>query len=230
MKKILLFCLLAFGMQQLHAQANASCNINQVNGRLNSGGDLFCDISVFHAMFEVPKGSGKNTIFAGDLWIGGLDSLGMLHTAAQTCRQGGPDFYPGPIMNSANYSASTDAQWNKVWKINKSTIDSFRNGQCTGIPSSISSWPGDGNTALGEAAHLAPYFDFNHNGIYDPANGDYPLIRGDQAVYFIYNDDRGPHGQTGGVKLGIELHGMAYAFKNSSDSALDYTVFTNYQI
>jgi hypothetical protein len=76
---------------------------------------------------------------------------------------------------------------------------------------------------------LAPFHDWNGNGIYEPMGGDYPAIRGDQALFFIFNDDRGPHLETAGTKLRIEIHGMAYAFDMPEDSALKNTVFLNYR-
>jgi hypothetical protein len=228
MKNITLyFCMLLLAIRT-DAQTSANLDINQVKAMLNPAGDLFWD---FHnAKYEIPKGKGVNSIFASNLWIGGLDSLGLLHVAAQTYRQNGTDFFQGPVMSASSYSAATDAQWNKVWLINKTTIDSFRQNLFSVIPVNISSWPAQGNLALGQGQYLAPFMDINGDGIYDPTSGDYPCIKGDQAVYFIYNDDRNTHTESGGSKLGVEIHGMAYEFHNSADSALNYTVFTNYQI
>ncbi|HTL81489.1 MAG TPA: T9SS type A sorting domain-containing protein [Bacteroidia bacterium] len=235
-KTLLLLFVSALPFTGIYAQAvaNSKADINGVSAMVNANGDLFWNYQT--AEFEVPKGSQKNTIFAGAMWIGGLDTSGQLHLAAQTYRQSGNDFYPGPVMDSANYSAATDAQWNKVWKINKTSIDSF----CTWtvnhsvypnytIPSSILNWPGNGNVALGEAAILAPFVDQNSDGVYDPNNGDYPCIKGDQAVFFIFNDDRNAHTETGGQKMKIEVHAMAYSFI-SPGTYLDSTVFLNYKI
>ncbi|MBI3509546.1 MAG: T9SS type A sorting domain-containing protein [Bacteroidetes bacterium] len=235
-KKLLSFCTLFCFVNFIHSQnwANARLDINGVSALVNSNGDLFWDYA--SAQYTVPKGGTANTIFAGALWIGGLDTSGQLHLAAQTYRQSGNDFYPGPVMNSVSYSAATDAQWNKVWKINKTAVDSF----CTWwvnhsvypgytIPSSILNWPGNGNVALGEAAQLAPYVDGNNDGIYDPNFGDYPCIKGDQAVFMIFNDDRNAHGETGGQKMKIEVHAMAYSFI-APGSYLDSVVFLNYKI
>ena len=52
---------------------------------------------VGNAEYEVPKGSGKNSLFAGAIWIGGKDAAGNLKVAAQTYRQSGSDFWPGPV-------------------------------------------------------------------------------------------------------------------------------------
>lgn len=61
-------------------------------------------------------------------------------------------------------------------------------------------------------------------------DGDYPLIRGDQALFFIFNDDRRIHSETQGEKMKVEVHGMAYAFDLPDDSAFWNTVFLNYKI
>lgn len=203
-------------------------DINNVKAKINSAGDLFWDFN--SAQFTVPKNGTANTIFAGNLWIGGIDGGGQLHVAGQTYRQTGTDIFQGPVMNPSSYSSGQDALWNRVWKINRTTVDSFRLGLYSVTPQIILDWPGNGNTSLGQAPILAPFYDGNNNGIYEPSLGDYPSMRGDQEVFFIYNDDRNSHTETGGQKMGVEIHGAAYAFKCSADSALYHTVFFHYDI
>jgi hypothetical protein len=230
MKKIILsLSLITAAAISSHAQtwANATLDINQAKALVNSNGDLFWDYT--QSRFEVPKGNGTNTIFAGALWVGGLDVGGQLHVAGQTYRQSGNDFYPGPVMNSASYSSATDAQWNKVWKINRSTIDSFRLGLFSSIPAEIATWPGNGNTALGQAAQLADYVDVDNDQVYNPSAGDYPCIKGDQALFIIFNDDRNVHTETAGTKLGFEFHAMLYAY-SAPGTWLDTVVFLNYKM
>lgn len=213
---------------------NATLEVNQVRTTINATGDLFWNLST--AGFTVPKDSSTNMIFAGGTWIGGLDSNNAIHVAAQTYRQSGGDFYSGPVMDSLAYSPATDAQWNTIWKINKTTIDSFlmwHNNPSAFpgyiIPNVIATWPANGNVALGQAPQLAPFVDRNGDGIYDPNNGDYPCIKGDQALFMIINDDRNSHGETGGAKLKIEIHLMVYAY-SAPGTWLDSTIFTNYKI
>jgi hypothetical protein len=236
MKKLLLSSLVAFSFLQAEAQpwANAHLDINEVETVINSNGDLFWNYS--SGIYEVPNDSGVSTIFAGATWIGGLDTSGAIHVAAQTYRQTGSDFYPGPVMNSSSYSAITDAQWNQVWKINKTTIDSFlmwfaNPGLFPGytIPAVISSWPAEGDVQSGQAAQLAPFVDVNADGSYDPTLGDYPCIKGDQALFVIYNDDRNIHTETGGAKFTLEVHAMMYAY-SAPGTWLDSTVFINYKL
>ena len=47
--------------------------------------------------YEIPKDSDKHSMFAGALWIGGLDDQGNLKVAGMTYRQDGNDFWPGPL-------------------------------------------------------------------------------------------------------------------------------------
>lgn len=236
MKKILLSSLLAVSFAQLPAQtwANAVIDINEVETTINSNGDLFWNYS--SGLYEVPNDGGASTIFAGATWIGGVDAGGNLHVAAQTYRQTGNDFYPGPVMNTSSYSATTDAQWNQVWKINKTTIDSFilwfaNPSLYPGytVPAVISGWPANGDVPSGQAATLAPYVDVNTDGFYNPANGDYPCIKGDQALFVMYNDDRNIHTESGGAKFTLEVHAMMYAY-SAPGTWLDSTVFINYKL
>jgi hypothetical protein len=76
---------------------------------------------------------------------------------------------------------------------------------------------------------LAPFKDYDEDGVYDPMKGDYPLIRGDQTVYFICNDDRF-HTETQGGSLMVEIHGMVYGYDEPTDSALMNTVFVHYDL
>ena len=223
---------------RIHDKSFGYLDINNVRARFSSSGSHF-----FHdsAQYEVPKGSGKTSIFSNSLWIGGKDGPGQIHFAGERYRQGPtggsagthPDFYSGPVMDSAKYSIYQDTLWNYVWDLKKSDIDyhkaHYMDPGYTPIHD-ILTWPGNGDTGSGEALILAPFFDVNGDQTYDPSNGDYPLIRGDQALFFIFNDDRGPHLESEGAKLRVEIHGMAYAFDMPEDSALKNTVFLNYKL
>jgi hypothetical protein len=216
-----------------------SLTVNNINARFQANGSHF--FGPDHARFEVPKFSGKNTIYSSNFWIGGLDQDSVLHLAAQMYGQGPQgglphsqgDFFAGPVMDSTAYSIYQDTLWNYVWNLTKAEIEYHKaHWSDAGYHPihDILTWPGNGNVALGQAAQLAPYFDRNNDGIYNPMDGDYPLIRGDQALFFIFNDDRRIHSETEGEKVKVEIQGMAYAFDLPGDSAFWNTVFLNYKI
>lgn len=213
----------------LNRELSASLDINNINAGFTSFGMNFFDIETEFEFvsFEVPKGSGKKTIFNSTLWIGGMHE-DTLHLAADRYSQIGEDYWPGPIAD--DYPNSELLRF-KVWKLHQSEIlyhiEHYQYEDYQPIEP-ILTWPGNGNTAVGQAAQLAPFFDVNGDGIYDPMDGDYPLIRGDQSLYFIFNDGMGIHTETGGKALDVEIHGNAYAFDNPSDSALFNTIFVHY--
>lgn len=54
----------------------------------------------------------------------------------------------------------------------------------------IANWPAHGDVSKGQAYYLAPFVDNNNDGDYNPLDGDYPKIKGQQAIYYIYNDNK----------------------------------------
>ena len=164
-------------------------------------------------------------------WMGGKDANSQLHLAANMYAQGA-DYFPGPIANDYNSSYYQSHFSSAIWDVSKAQIDyhiAHYNDFGYAMYPTISQWPGNGNPSEGVASQLAPYVDVNNNQIYDPVNGDYPDILGDYAVYTIMNDDAGIHTETGGNKLGVEIHSMFYQF-NSTNNDLNNTTFMNVKI
>jgi hypothetical protein len=204
--------------------------------RVHADGECFRSNSGTAPAFEWPKGSGNHAAFCYNLWIGGMDTGGALHMSAQTYRQAGRDFYAGPVSDTAEYNTTAYLlKWQKVWSVYAEQIDSFRTHFAAGTVDfskypTIETWPAHGDTSKGQLADIAPFVDVDLDGLYDPANdGDYPAISGDQAVYFIYNDQRKPHGETGGRAFPLEIHGMAYGYA-CADSGMSDVMFLNYEI
>ena len=181
--------------------------------------------------WEVPDGSGKETIFQHSLWFGGLDLNGSLHLSAMRYGERGRDYWMGPLrIDDASIDLMASLKYHHVWSLTRSEIDHFianHNNPNYQVPEDILTWPAHGD--LGYAYRLAPFVDVNGDGHYDPVDGDYPDIKGDQCLFFIFNDSYGDHSESGGAKIGLEVHGMVYAFDGSDDEALNNTVFVNYK-
>jgi hypothetical protein len=77
--------------------AQTLLDINNISTTILNGGDMWWDLSA--GSYEAPKGSGLHSIFAGALWIGGMDDDNQIKVASQTYRQGGNDYWPGPLDN-----------------------------------------------------------------------------------------------------------------------------------
>lgn len=244
MKRLCLFLISILSLSIAKAQNPLKyLDINQVKAGVYNRGDMHWNINTGNAAYEVPVGSGSHADFATGLWLGGLDVGNQLHVAAQTYRQtqsGGVDFWPGPLdTTNGAVSATTSNQYDKIWKLNQSDIDAFilnfsngnvQNGSYIPV-ADLLSWPAVGTVA--QTKNMAPFVDVNHNHIYDPlVGGDYPIIKGDQSLYFIFNDNM-VHG-SGGMPLKVEIHATAYAYGNSAIASqypfLSKATFYNYKI
>ncbi len=172
------------------ATAQSDLNINNVRARILNGGDMWWDLNI--AQYEVPKGSNKHSMFAGALWLGGIDEADQLKLAAMTYRQRGVDYWPGPLDEGANVSEATCQEYDRHWIIFRSEVethaawieckedpncnaDATFPGYAGNIPQSILDWPGNGIN--GEfPTKLAPFNESDTNGLpglYEP-EWDYP--------------------------------------------------------
>ena len=75
---------------------------------------------------------------------------------------------------------------------------------------------------------MAPFVDLNSNGIYEPLSGEYPDIKGDQALWWVFSDNGPTHTVTHGRPMGVEVQSMAYAY--SRGTLIDNVVYYVYKI
>lgn len=220
------------------ATAQIDLDINNIRAKLLGAGDFWWDL-VGTAKYVIPKvdpSTGEIAVsssFAGALWIGGIDAGGQLKIAAQTYRQSGNDFWPGPLNESGTVDDVTCNAYDRHWKINRTEIDEFvalynldnPPPSLSAIPASIREWPGLGNiNAVGKAGEpilpsrdLAPFVDLNFSGTYEPELGEYPDIDGDQAIFWVYNDKGNIHTETGGDAIGLEIQALAFGFTTNDE-------------
>jgi len=210
---ILCFASLTIGGQGI-SPAVETLDLNNVNATVYSNGNYFWDLSG-SPLYFVPADSGTSTIFSLSTWIAGKDVNDSLRLAAQ--RYSGQEFLPGPIVDISQFNDTITAQdYNKIWKIDHFVIDEFINewnlGNVTNgtyqIPDVISSWPGN-HPSL--STGLAPYIDYNNDGEYNPIDGDYPELMGDQMLWWVYNDNT-IHECSGGSPMGVEIRVSFYAY------------------
>lgn len=187
-----------------------------------------------------------SSVYATGLWVGSSDSLSYqrdnrvlgydstvtARTAVSRFFTEGTDYYPGPLrLTDGGTDAQTVMDYNRVWKVTREMIDYHIAHVADAdyeMDEEIRTWPGNGPE--GYAEQLAPYYDADSNGRYNPRAGDYPLIRGDECIFSIFNDAFGEHYESYSQSLGIEVHAMTYAFHEPADTALWNTVFVHYDI
>ena len=252
-------------------------NINNARVRVNAGGDMWWDLpGGTGSKYYIPANGSATSLYAGSLWIAGLDINQQLKCAAVRFRQGpdlngGNDFWTGPLSidGTAAIKPETCMQYDKMYTITRAEVDEFlshcdENGfpDLTGdyqIPSSISEWPAI-STVEGTSKYLAPFYDNNKDGDYDPAQGDYPyydidnelchtkiptmdeelegsvkgsiladqVIKGDQTIWWVFNDKGNAHTETGGSAIGMEIRAQAFAFATNDE--INNMTFYSYEI
>jgi hypothetical protein len=205
-------------------------DVSNINAAINSDGMLFWDYNI-NSHFVVPNGSEKSTFFANMLNIGGLDSHDSLHYVGHLYANPQPGFFPGPVSNV--YDSAYRDKFYRTWKVTKADVEYHKTHWWlwgyTGTEA-MQKWPAHGNTSLGQATNLAPFYDFDGDGVYEINHGDYPLIRGDEALLFIFSDGQDTISYSDGERLGIDVIGMMYAYDCPLDSALWNSIFLNYKI
>lgn len=213
-------------------------SVNNANAWYSTSGNIYYDFNGGGAGYEIPAGQGVHSVFAGAIWLGALDEGNNLKVAAQTYRQNGEDFWPGPLdaMTGETESAIC-GDFDRYWEITRADIDAHiadaADGTVQGpIPTSVNQWPGRDNSAsivsLPAGQDLAPFVDADGDGVYNPSEGDYPDIPGDGATWFVINDKGNTHLSSGGEAIGLEIQILAYAF-NGVDNMQDIT-FTDYTL
>jgi len=240
---------------------SAELNVNNVRALIHSGGDMWWDL-IGNARYEVPKGSGRHSLYVGNLWVAGREAQTQtLKVAAQRYRSNGVDFWTGPLdsLGAASVDETTCSLYDKLWNISRAEVEKFKLCGCTTstdptcagytIPQSIMLWPGN-PIPQSNGQHiimqniLAPFFDANGNGIYEPNNCEYPLydlegddncnenrsarLYGDFTLWWVFNDKGNIHGETQSTAIGMEVRAQAFGF-NTNDEINNMT-FYNYQL
>ena len=228
----LFICSKSFSQGCIAGSSQCDAYMNNYHTRYLADADMFWDYSSGISRTYIPKNNNSSPIFAAGLWIGGYFQ-GSLRTAASTYRQNGLDFWPGPLdTTSAGTNAVGCSTYDNFFLISKTEVDNQKNHlyNSGNMPAHITNWPAN-PSSTGFSYKLAPYEDVNHNGKYDPLNGDYPIIWGDYSIYQIFNDAGNVHNESGSNgKFGFEIHATHYFVNCPNDSALWNTMFTHYDI
>ncbi len=250
-------------------------DVNNVRARINTGGDMWWDFE--NAKYEIPAGTGKTSMFSAALWLGGVDVNDQLKLAAQMYRYGpdiqgrsDTDYFTGPLTTdgSAAVSQATCKAYDKMFPISRQEVNEFiakwdnpEQYPDYNPPRSITEWPAHGDITKGQSYYLAPFYDNNGDGDYNPAQGDYPyydvdndlcgtqtptqdemagdviagtsvladqVIKGDETLWWVFNDKGNFHAETTGAPIGVEIRAQAFGF--STNDEIDDMSFYSYEI
>lgn len=220
---------------------------NQVRSGMQTNGSLFRAIqgSGFKYPGSVSSSKGISTIFTQGLWMGGILENNDLAVSTITYTQTGMDYQSGPINHQDG-----DTAWDLVWFVEGHEIralisDWDDNGVINSTPPlALMQWPGRGNPwfegltglTLPDRA-MAPFFDRNGDGIYDPWQGDYPVLRTDcEAIipgsmgWTIFNDKTVHTNSNSPRMLEVEVQTTVFSFLPTGLDPIDHTVFVKQEI
>jgi len=159
-------------------------SLNLVRAYLKTNGTTWFKGDKAH--YEVPKGSGKTSMFSSALWIGGRDAAGQLYVAAMRFAQVGNDYWTGPLtMQKASIDQPTCSKFDKFYRISRLEVEKHIRGfeendakYKSSIPKSILEWPATAKATQTEGVShfLAPFKTLpgNDEMSYNPQLGDYP--------------------------------------------------------
>ncbi len=227
--------------QWLPLPDTAFIEANSARGLMTSYGTLWYNVATGSTGLEVPKrlpGARKlSTVYAANLWIGGLDAANTLYMAGETYRQGAPpsvSFWCGPVADSTAPSVGLlgDPAYNYVWEMSRAEINThiLASGQPGYQPSArIAAWPGRSLTRCPNGG--APFVNVGGDSLrYEPELGDYPDIPGEVALFTITND-HAARKEPYTPAIGLEVHTMVSAYASANGAApVDSTILVRYTL
>ncbi|GAB5418356.1 MAG: hypothetical protein Crog4KO_15400 [Crocinitomicaceae bacterium] len=111
----------------------------------------------------------------------------------------------------------------------------------------IYDWPAHGDVTLGQDYWLAPFYDADQSGGYNPLDGDTPwyddilgrddvlcgsdrrvTLFGDETHWWVFNDKGNIHTETNGEPIGMEIRAQAFAFATNDE--VNRMTFYNYEM
>ncbi len=186
-----------------------------------------------------PANGEATSIFTFSPQIGGLDSGGSLHLAADDYSAGQSiDFHAGIV-------GGVHGDYRRVWLAKKSEIRALRrdfltdHGLNDAVPYDLLTWPAKGNRhneynidftkiKTDPLLQSAPFVDHNGDGKYNVFDGDYPLIKGDQMAWWMLNDDA-LHLNSYASPIKIDLAISAYLYDCPQNESVKNSVFVDFE-
>ena len=224
--------------------ATADLDIGRVRAQVYNMGGLFWrgGGAIYEAPYDARNATAEpNALFAAGLWVSG-EVDGAPRFAGST--YGNWEFWPGPLDATGETTASRCASFDKIWRVSVRDLAAYgRSGITAQTNPDLLSWP---------IAQGAPYFvDTNGNdrrdaseprialgpgdagysltlgggAVLDLAAGERPDLVGDQAAWWVMNDNGNLHNWSGSQPLGIEVQVLAYGFTTPDVAVSTATVY-----
>ncbi|MEM6396245.1 MAG: T9SS type A sorting domain-containing protein [Bacteroidota bacterium] len=200
--------------------------------------------------YRVDNGSSSPfTIFAQNLWLGGLDPGGnpLLSVGTYVDNNSGPRFPQGPLNDDGTAFAQGCEDFNRIWEVRRHEVelhlaDYADNGIIDSPIPNVVGWPGAGNAQFSSIygfdlpveESLAPFADLDGDNIYEPLDGEYPVepFSGSIAAHLtweVYNTvNLATSGQSNTMEF--QVNHTQWAFYCGDNDLLNTAVFGRYEL
>jgi len=226
--------------------AQATIQVNNVRAIVRNNGAAFDDGQQGQFVPVQPGLAQKTLVRNAGIWLAGLDPGGNLKGAVTTSAIS--DFQPGSLTPEGIAIENL----NKVWSvrcadINQHVADFSDNGTIDNPNKAVYAFPGQGNpffeqynpslTLPFSSTGLAGFFDRDQNALYDPSQGEYPVleVRGcpfkvfpEEQSWMVFNDQKNHPSLLDDVQ--IEVQTQFFAFKTPQPSVFNNAIFARYKL
>ena len=220
---------------------SAILNSNEIRATISNDGSLFWNDDMGQFFAPYTGYNSVRTMYYAGLQVASRFSNGNVFVTYPSSKS---DYKPGPLYNSSFIPDDSHYnKFNKIWMTDYTDIiahqlDFTKDGKIDVKRSSIYSWPGKSNPYFEqfngfkiEVADysLAPFYDNNQDGIYNPDQGDYPwhpsldhAVVPQQLFWTIFSNTN--------IYLRLEIGLTAWAFNCTSNPILNRSIFCSYQL
>ena len=235
-------------------QASKVLKGNNISANILNGGDLFWDRS--NASFFSETNPTVASVFNAGIWIGGFIGLNSSSpnlelSASHYPSSNNSDYRSGPLDINGSVTQENCENFDRLWEVFGSEIaahiaDFEDDGVVSNQFQNIYAYPAHQNPFFNDFHNfslpntpqgLAPFFDRDGDGIYNPDNGDFPLpssvnkdVIPEHLIWGIFNDNGSNHTLSQGANLQFEIQLTAWAFSCSDNEVLNNTIFTSHKI
>ena len=256
---VLLVCILLFFGKKANAQDcplpqnKKTLQGNYVTANISTGGNTFLDGDAIEN-FTVPNTltPSVGTILSSGLWLGAMDQNGNIKIAATNYDfPNRYDYATGPILNENGNLTFACEDYDQLWEVFgyeiKQHISDFEDNGIIDHPiANIFNYPAHQNPFF-ENIHgfalpntpqgLAPFFDQNGDGIYNPNDGDFPLPESvsqntipSHIIWKIFNDAGTTHTLSNSEPLNVEVQQTVWSFWCDDNPILNHSIFSSYKV
>lgn len=256
LKITLLVLLLGIGVLQAQQQCPSFSTVEALHTNhqyvnFTTNGTMFYDgmgNNSHHIPYQVNQ-TPMGTVFAASTWLSVRNATGDLAVMAPRYLSQEPGYNHGPLDVTTGMPIATNCQeFNHIWKVSRWAVERLitdynDNGNIDNpVEPELLQWPGRGNphfqAQMGYALpnqDMAPFYDQNADGLYNPLDGDYPVYKmgvasaiAEQVLWTVFHNNTDPAMAT--FDMQIEIQQTAYALDCGNNDILNKAFFIHQKV